>query len=430
MEPVGTPAATRAARSARRRSAVGESARAAASRVPSGAATSSSSCAASWSSRSASSRSWSAVRASAGIAPAPSTSARTGSASCRRRLRRGSSSPGAAGPFVGSSHGCRASTSQACAVAARRTERNGLLRRPFLSVRRAATAHACEVLALHPWLDPTNGPAGPGEELPLRSRLRHEVLPVLAEVLGAGVIPALARTADQLREDADLLDQLAAQLLEDVAAPDGTLDAAALADSPTALRRRALRAALVAAGVPTGSISRAHVVAVDALVVHWNGQGPIALPGGAHVARRCGRLTVCPGRGGAAAVDASDMGGDLERVLLTEQQLDQRLGELAAQIDADYAGRDLLLVGVLKGAVMVMADLSRRLRTRGPASVEIAALLRKPEAAKVDVEVRYVGFDIPSEFVVGYGLDYAEKYRNLPFVGTLAQHVYGDWSGD
>jgi len=188
-------------------------------------------------------------------------------------------------------------------------------------------------------------------------------------------------------------------------------------------------------------------------------------------------------------VDASDMGGDLERVLLSEQQLDQRLGELAAQIDADYAGRDLLLVGVLKGAVMVMADLSRRLRTpvemdwmavssygagttssgvvrilkdldadltgrnvlivediidsgltlswllsnlrtRGPASVEIAALLRKPEAAKVDVEVRYVGFDIPSEFVVGYGLDYAEKYRNLPFVGTLAQHVYGDWSGD
>ena len=368
-------------------------------------------------------------------------------------------------------------------------DQRGLLRRPFLSVRRAATAHACEVLALHPWLDPTNGPAAPGDELPLRSRLRHEALPVLAEVLGAGVIPALARTADQLREDADLLDQLAAQLLQDVTAPDGTLDAATLADSPTALRRRALRAALVAAGVPTGSISRAHVVAVDALVVHWTGQGPIALPGGAHVARRCGRLTVCPGRGGAAAVDASDMGGDLERVLLSEQQLDRRLGELAAQIDADYAGRDLLLVGVLKGAVMVMADLSRRLRTpvemdwmavssygagttssgvvrilkdldadltgrnvlivediidsgltlswllsnlrtRGPASVEIAALLRKPEAAKVDVEVRYVGFDIPSEFVVGYGLDYAEKYRNLPFVGTLAPHVYGDWSGD
>jgi len=184
-------------------------------------------------------------------------------------------------------------------------------------------------------------------------------------------------------------------------------------------------------------------------------------------------------------LDAADMGDDLERVLLTEVQLQGRLDELAAEIDADYAGRDVLLVGVLKGAVMVMADLARRLRStvemdwmavssygagttssgvvrilkdldsdltgrhvlivedivdsgltlswllsnlrsRGPASVEVAAMLRKPEAAKVEVDVRYVGFDIPTEFVVGYGLDYAEKYRNLPFVGTLAPHVYAD----
>ncbi len=179
------------------------------------------------------------------------------------------------------------------------------------------------------------------------------------------------------------------------------------------------------------------------------------------------------------------MGDDLERVLLTEAQLQGRLDELAEQIDADYAGREVLLVGVLKGAVMVMADLARRLRSpvqmdwmavssygagttssgvvrilkdldsdltgrhvlivedivdsgltlswllsnlrsRGPATVEVAAMLRKPEAAKVDVAVRYVGFDIPTEFVVGYGLDYAERYRNLPFVGTLAPHVYAD----
>ncbi|RMI03487.1 hypoxanthine phosphoribosyltransferase [Cellulomonas sp. NEAU-YY56] len=178
------------------------------------------------------------------------------------------------------------------------------------------------------------------------------------------------------------------------------------------------------------------------------------------------------------------MGQDLERVLLTEEQLGNRLDEIAAQIDADYAGREILLVGVLKGAVMVMADLARRistplamdwmavssygsgtkssgvvrilkdldadltgkhvlivediidsgltlswllanLRSRGPASVQIATMLRKPDAAKVEVEVAYVGFDIPNEFVVGYGLDYAEKYRNLPFVGTLAPHVYG-----
>lgn len=184
-------------------------------------------------------------------------------------------------------------------------------------------------------------------------------------------------------------------------------------------------------------------------------------------------------------MNAADMGDDLARVLLSEEQLHERLDEIAAQIDADYAGRDLLLVGVLKGAVMVMADLARRLstplamdwmavssygagttssgvvrilkdldsdlsgrdvlivedivdsgltlswllanlRSRGPRSVEIMTMLRKPDAAKVEVDVRYVGFDIPTEFVVGYGLDYAEKYRNLPFVGTLAPHVYSD----
>ena len=176
--------------------------------------------------------------------------------------------------------------------------------------------------------------------------------------------------------------------------------------------------------------------------------------------------------------------GDIDHVLLSEEQIAAKLDELAERIDADYAGKDLLLVGVLKGAVMVMADLSRRikhqgvemdwmavssygsgtkssgvvrihkdldadptgrnvlivediidsgltlswlisnLRSRGPASVEVAAMLRKPMAAKVEVDVRYVGFDIPNEFVVGYGLDYAEKFRTLPFVGTLAPHVY------
>jgi hypoxanthine phosphoribosyltransferase len=182
-------------------------------------------------------------------------------------------------------------------------------------------------------------------------------------------------------------------------------------------------------------------------------------------------------------VDADDMGADLERVLLEEKEIQSRIGELASQIDADYAGRELLLVGVLKGAVMVMADLARalhitaqmdwmavssygsgtkssgvvrilkdldgdisgkhvlvvediidsgltlswllrNLESRGAASVEVFALLRKPEAAQVDVFVRYIGFNIPNEFVVGYGLDYDERYRNLPFVGTLAPHVY------
>jgi hypoxanthine phosphoribosyltransferase len=182
-------------------------------------------------------------------------------------------------------------------------------------------------------------------------------------------------------------------------------------------------------------------------------------------------------------LDAIDMGTDLERVLLSEEQIHTRLDEIAAQIDADYAGRELILVGVLKGAVMVMADLARRLRrsvetdwmavssygsgtkssgvvrilkdldrditgrhviivedivdsgltlswlvanlgSRGPASVEVCTLLRKPDATKVEVPLRYVGFEIPNEFVVGYGLDYAQRFRNLRVVATLAPHVY------
>ena len=182
-------------------------------------------------------------------------------------------------------------------------------------------------------------------------------------------------------------------------------------------------------------------------------------------------------------MELQDLGDDIEKVLVTEAQIKHRLAELAADIDRDYEGKDLLIVGVLKGAVMVMADLARalhshvrmdwmavssygsgtkssgvvrilkdldtdlkdqhvlivediidsgltlswllaNLRSRGAASVEICTLLRKPEAAKVEIDVRYVGFEVPNEFVVGYGLDYAEKYRNLPFVGTLAPHVY------
>jgi len=182
-------------------------------------------------------------------------------------------------------------------------------------------------------------------------------------------------------------------------------------------------------------------------------------------------------------MDATDMGSDLQQVLITEEQIGQRLDEMAAQIDADYAGRDPLLVGVLKGAVYVMADLSRRLhmsapmdwmavssygsgtkssgvvrilkdldtdltgrnvlivediidsgltlawlqqnlKSRGAESVEICTLLRKPKVVKTDVQVKYVGWDIEPEFVVGYGLDFAEKYRNLDCVATLHPHVY------
>ena len=182
-------------------------------------------------------------------------------------------------------------------------------------------------------------------------------------------------------------------------------------------------------------------------------------------------------------MDLDKVAGEITEVLVTAEQIDQRVAEMAAKIDADYAGKDLLLVGVLKGAVMFMADLSRaiqipvqmdwmavssygsgtqssgvvrilkdldadilgrhilivediidsgltlswlasNLKARGAASVEIVALLRKPAAAKVEVDVAQVGFDIPNEFVVGYGLDYAERYRTLRGVAILSPAVY------
>ncbi|RFA07709.1 hypoxanthine phosphoribosyltransferase [Subtercola boreus] len=182
-------------------------------------------------------------------------------------------------------------------------------------------------------------------------------------------------------------------------------------------------------------------------------------------------------------MDSSDVSGDLTSVLITEAEIHAKIAELARRIEADYAGQDVLLVGVLKGAVMVMADLARELRlpvtmdwmavssygtstqssgvvrilkdldselegrtvlivediidsgltlswllgnlrSRGPASVEVCALLRKPDAVRIELDVKYVGFDIPNDFVIGYGLDYAEKYRNLKDIAVLAPHVY------
>ena len=180
---------------------------------------------------------------------------------------------------------------------------------------------------------------------------------------------------------------------------------------------------------------------------------------------------------------AADLGSDIKEVLYTEEQVHQRVVELAAQIDADYQDREVVLVGVLNGAVMTLADLCRsmnshmtmdwmavssygvgttssgvvrilkdlsgsiegkdvlivediidsgltlswllrNLRNRNPKSLEVVTLLRKPDVQTAQIDLLDIGFDIPNEFVIGYGLDYAEKYRNLDFVGTLAPHVY------
>lgn len=161
----------------------------------------------------------------------------------------------------------------------------GLLRRPLLGITRAQTLAACTAQGLEPWHDPTNT-AGPN----VRSRVRGEVTPVLEEVLGPGVTTALARTADLAREQADALDELAADLLARAADAGGGWDVAVLAGAPDGLRRAALHTAALAAGATPAALARAHVLALDALVVGWHGQGPVALPGRVDAVRRCGRL--------------------------------------------------------------------------------------------------------------------------------------------
>jgi hypoxanthine phosphoribosyltransferase len=175
---------------------------------------------------------------------------------------------------------------------------------------------------------------------------------------------------------------------------------------------------------------------------------------------------------------------DIEKVLISADEIQAKLVEMGEQITRDYDGRPILLVGVLKGAFVVMADLARSIRLplefdfmavssygaatkssgvvrilkdldhdlrdrdvlvvedivdsgltlkyllknlagRKPASLEVAALLRKEGIQQVELDIRYIGFDIPNEFVVGYGLDFAERYRNLPYIGTLKPSAYG-----
>jgi hypoxanthine phosphoribosyltransferase len=178
----------------------------------------------------------------------------------------------------------------------------------------------------------------------------------------------------------------------------------------------------------------------------------------------------------------AELEGAVGEILIDEETLAARVAELGAEVSSDYQGRDLLLIGVLKGAVFFMADLMRHLtvpcevdfmaissygdatdssgivrilkdldiniegrdvlvvediidsgltlsylirnlESREPATLEVCALLTKPTRREIDVPVRYVGFEIPNKFVVGYGLDFAERYRNLPYVGVLSEHL-------
>lgn len=182
---------------------------------------------------------------------------------------------------------------------------------------------------------------------------------------------------------------------------------------------------------------------------------------------------------------SDNMHDDIESIVISDEVLQARIGELARAVNEDYAGKDLLLVGILKGAIVFMVDLARKLdrpldidfmaissygnstessgivrilkdleepitgrhvlivediidtgltlrylmehlQRRGPASLEVCALLDKAKARQKVIEPKYLGFELPDRFVVGYGLDYAQKYRNLPYIGVLKPSVYSE----
>ena len=308
----------------------------------------------------------------------------------------------------------------------------------------------------------------------VRNRIRHELLPLCAEVAGRDPVPLLARQAGVLRDEVALLDSLATRLL-----PDPT-DARAVARADRPLARRALRRWLREAGdgehpPSLAEVDRTLAVAAGATV-------GTELAGGRRVRRTGGRLRVEPGRrsGSLTPVTLDEAGAgvpswaaaDVGPVLVDAERLAARVTELGVEITGDYAGEPPLLVAVLKGAMLFMSDLCRAialpvdvdfmavssygsatktsgvvrivkdldselqgrhvlvvediidsgltlnylrryLTARQPQSVEICALLVKEGEQRVDLDLRYIGFTIPPEFVVGYGLDVAERYRNL-----------------
>ena len=162
---------------------------------------------------------------------------------------------------------------------------NGKYARPFLQFTREQTVQACQEAKLNPWNDPHNENAKFS-----RVRVRNSVLPVMESEIGPGIAAALARSAAILRDDADALDEMAQAVISRVDLKD--LDCAALGELPRAIRSRVLRAAIYAAGAPSGTLSADHLSAVESLVTSWHGQGEVSLPGGVKVARISGRLSL------------------------------------------------------------------------------------------------------------------------------------------
>jgi hypoxanthine phosphoribosyltransferase len=361
-------------------------------------------------------------------------------------------------------------------------------RHPLLALRREETHRLCHEAGVDPVRDESND-----DPAFVRNRVRHELLPLCAQVAGRDPVPLLARQAGVLRDEVQLLDTLAAEALPDPA------DARRVAATPRPLARRALRNWLRAQGSgvtadnvdadktadATDTDATDHhppsLAEVDRVLAVATGQAVATeLSGGRRVRRSRGRLEVVPGGSGSVTAVTQDAGTgvpswaepDVGPVLVGADELSVRVAELGAQITEDYADEPPLLVAVLKGAMLFLSDLCRAielpvdvdfmavssygsatktsgvvrivkdldselegrhvlvvediidsgltlnylrryLTARQPKSLDICALLVKEGEQRVEIPLRYVGFTIPSVFVVGYGLDVAERYRNL-----------------
>jgi hypoxanthine phosphoribosyltransferase len=347
-------------------------------------------------------------------------------------------------------------------------------RHPLLGLRRGETHAVCAAMGWHPVVDESND-----DPAYRRNRVRHELLPLCADVAGRDPVPLLARQARVLRDEVALLNVLA-----DEAAPDPQ-DARAVAALPAPLARRAVRQWLQASAAeasPEGEAYPPSLGEVERVLDVAAGRAiGTELTGARRVRRRGGRLEVeGPPSDSVTAVTTPEAGSVVPPwalpavgpVLVDHEALARRVGELGAQITTDYADHPPLLVAVLKGAMLFMSDLCRAialpvdvdfmavssygsatrtsgvvrivkdldselegrhvlvvediidsgltlnylrryLHARNPESVEVCALLVKEGEQRVELDLRYIGFTIPPEFVVGYGLDVAERYRNL-----------------
>ena len=342
-------------------------------------------------------------------------------------------------------------------------------RHPILGLRRHETHALCAAVGLVPVCDESND-----DPAFVRNRIRHELLPLCAAVAGRDPVPLLARQAGVLRDEAALLDSLATERLPDPA--DARAVAAAPRPLARRALRRWLREAGDDGHPPSlAEVDRTLAVADGSAVgTELTGGRRVRRTGGrlrVEPGRRSGSVTPVTLDESGAGVP-SWAAADVGSVLVDAERLAARVAELGAEITGDYAGEPPLLVAVLKGAMLFMSDLCRAialpvdvdfmavssygsatktsgvvrivkdldselegrnvlvvediidsgltlnylrryLTARAPKSVEICALLVKEGEQRVDLDLRYIGFTIPPEFVVGYGLDVAERYRNL-----------------